>query len=300
MPAYMSHAVMMENLYEENKHEEKIFKIHLDLDELKTYSLGVDLASLSKNIVNNPHTSDTRSFFLNMIDYIKKRNLIENKHDIACLYGHVAHYFMDVCMHPFIYSIENSCKKVSSIPNHHLIEGYISTYLVKKILEKDIMEVNEEYFNQADLNIISVRDMLDTVYGEIYGDGNITKTYKATLQLFSNIERIAKSGLFSKENLIHFSKFDEFLRINHLSYSDLNNDYRNYYINPSNGEMKNFNVLEMYYLSIYMTIDAICDINNVLYNDKALSKLENVFTNLSYNTGLPCEQGEQMYYIKKR
>lgn len=300
MPAYMSHAVMIDNLYNESKNDNKLFKVLLDVEELRTYSLGADLASLSKYLTKDPHSYDTRAFFIKMVEHIKKRDLIENKHALACLYGHISHYFMDICMHPFIYSIEKGCKEVGSISAHHLIEGYISTYLVHKILEKDIMEVNENYFNKADLNVISVRDMLDDLYGELYGDYNIIKTYKATLQLFANIERIAKSGLFSEDFLIHFSRFNIFLKQNNLTKDDLNNYENKDYIHPVSGEIKNSSVLEMYYLSILMTKHAIEEVNKVLYDGKSIIKLESVFKDLSYNTGLPCCEEQKMCYIKKR
>ena len=56
----------------------------------------------------------------------------------------------------------------------------------------------------------------------------------------------------------------------------------------------------MFYQSIYKTLDAINEVNKYLYGNKSLNELKNVFTNLSYDTGIPCEYGNNMIYIKKK
>jgi hypothetical protein len=60
-----------------------------------------------------------------MISYIKQNNLVDNKHIMALLYGHIAHYFLDTQTHPFIYYLEIESHTVGPIPNHDLVEGYL-------------------------------------------------------------------------------------------------------------------------------------------------------------------------------
>ncbi len=295
MPAYFSHSIMAEDVFKKGM----ICQTEINVDELKTYSLGADLATLSKSLKSSPHLTNTRDFFLYMITYIKNHKLMDNPHVMALLYGHVMHYFFDVNAHPFIFYLDYNCEPIGAISNHRLIEGYLDSYLIKKILNKDIMSLNHHFFNKADLNNIEIKKILDETYYKIYGAQKINKTYHRTVELFSLIERTCKCGLFSKEFLISFSKFDKFMDINKLLYSDLSNELHNEYLNPFNleGDRKSF--LDMYYLSIYESLSAIEEINNYLYHDKDKSILYSVFTNLSYATGLDCSLGKKSKIIKK-
>ena len=119
MPAYISHAIMMEKLYKDNANDHKIFRNVLNIDDLKMYSLGTDLACTSITLTHNPHEENTRDFFLSMISYIKDNRLIDNENIMALLYGHIAHYFFDVYTHPFIYYLEKSNRNYTIIPTHH-------------------------------------------------------------------------------------------------------------------------------------------------------------------------------------
>ena len=149
MPAYISHAIMMENLYSNYYNDNTLFKIPLNINDLKTYSLGTDLSSISKTLKSNPHKNNTQVFFLFIINYIKANKLVNDSNVMSLLYGHIAHYFFDVSTHPFIYYIEKSYPNCSIISNHHLVEAYLDSYLSSKILKKDIMMINSSYFNKG-------------------------------------------------------------------------------------------------------------------------------------------------------
>ena len=45
-----------------------------------------------------------------------------------------------------------------------------------------------------------------------------------------------------------------------------------------------------------MTLEAIYEVNRYLYEDKSISNLYKVFTNLSYDTGLPCNIEKNKVY----
>ena len=224
----------------------------------------------------------------------------ENETIMALLYGHMAHYFLDINIHPLVYYIECGCKKVGIISNHFLVEGYYDSYLADKRLGIDIMDIKADFFNQIDLSNKCVVSLLNTVYGNLYNDYNIVSNYKRVLSLFSLIEQTVKCGLFTKDFLIKFAKFKEFMSINSLTCNELINEGNYYYKNPLTGKLDNKSLLELYYQSLDMCIDAIKKVNNYLYNDSTLSSLENVFTNLSYDTGVSCSLGKTMQYTRKR
>jgi hypothetical protein len=300
MPSYISHAIMGEDLYKKAYKDEKIFKINISEEELKGYSLGIDLSLLSKNLLKDPQNFHTREFFINMLKYIKENKLIEKDSVISLLYGHIAHYFLDINTHPFIYYIETGCQKAGIISNHNLVEGYLSSYLANTILGKDIMEIKADYFNHLNLSDEEISKLLNNIYGELYGDYQITRTYRRTISIFNLLENIIKSGLFSKDQLIKLSKFNKFLEINNLTFNELVNKNHNIYKNPITGEKHSESFLELYDKSIEMTLEAILLVNKYLYSNSSIEILETVFTDLSYDTGVSCSKGQNYKYVRKK
>lgn len=300
MPAYISHAIMGEQLYNECSKNPNTFQIPISIGNLKGYSLGADLSVLSKRLSKDPQNHYTRDFFLNMIKYIKDNNLIENSNIISLLYGHIAHYFLDINCHPLIYYIEQGCIKTGLITPHNLIEGYLSSYLSQMILKKDIMDIKPNYFTEIDLSDIEVTKLLNTIYGNLYNDYQITQTYKFTINIFNSLEKVIKSNLVNKEKLIILSQFKTFLVTNKLDLSEITNESHSQYRNPITGEKYNDSILELYEKSIDMSLDAIEEVNRTLYDNYSIARLENIFKNLSYDTGTIYPLSENMKYVRKK
>ena len=300
MPSYISHAIMGEQLYNELNRDGNIFKTNISKEEVRGYSLGADLAYPSPKLKKDPQNFYTRDFFINIIEYIKENKLTENKHVLSLLYGHIAHYFLDINTHPLIYYIEQGCQKVGLISNHDLVEGYLNSYLTNKILGKNIMDIKSNFFNQVELSNKETTKLLNTIYGKIYGDPKIINTYKAVITIFSIIENILKSGGLSADNLIQLSNFKRFLEKNDLTPEEITNTSNATYTNPVTGEKHNESFIELYDRSIDMSLDAIKRVNNCLYSSTPISSLDKVFTDLSYDTGVNCSLGKKMTYVRKR
>ena len=298
MPSYISHAVMAEQLYDEILRDEDILKTQILKESIRGYSLGNDLASLSRICGCASQNFNTKDFFITMIKYIKDNSLTQNGEVMALLYGHIAHYFLDTCTHPLIYYIEQGCDSIGLFTNHNLIEGYLSSYLVEKILNRSIMEVKQNYFNKIDLVSLEISRLLNTVYGNVYGDFEIIKSYRKILNAFSILESSIKSGIFSKKFLIDFSKFNDFLEKHNLTIDEIINN-NGVFRNPITGETCDKSFIELYNQAIEMSINAIIKVNEYLYSNTSLSNLENVFLDLSYNTGAPCSLGKQMIYTRR-
>lgn len=300
MPAYISHAIMGSQVYQESLRS-NLFKSDVDFNSFKTYTLGADLATLSKKTIYDPHNYNTQLFFLKMCKYIKDNKLRENPVILSILYGHIVHYFFDVNAHPFIFYIDKGCNKVGLMSNHDLIEGYISSFLAQKVLNVDIMSLNGKYFNQADFKDTKSKDLLSSIYGEIYKDFNIMKSYNKVISTFSLIEGVSKDNcVFNKKLLIQIAQFNEFMKKNKLDYDELINKNNDIWRNPVTGEVHNESLMELYKRSIEMSLSAIKDVNDYLYNKKFLSELESTFTDLSYDTGVKCSLGKQMLYTRKK
>lgn len=300
MPSYISHAIMGEQLFNEVFSNDSLSKIELSKNEIKGYSLGIDLSLFSKKMRSDPANSLTGEFLIGMIKYIKENNLIKNSAVISLLYGHIAHYFFDTNAHPLIYYIEKGTKSVSLISNHDLIEGYLNSYLSKTILGVDIMDIGPDYFNGIDLSNKVTSELLNLIYGTIYGDYQIIKSYKNIMSLFNFIENIKIKSKISKENLIKLSGFDIYLKKNNLSISEITNEENLIYTNPVTGKKHQESFLELYYKSIDMTLNAIDKVNRYLYSEYPIGVLDNVFTGLSYDTGVDWSLGKKMTYVRKR
>lgn len=300
MPAYISHAIMGEQLYNECNKDERLFKIPIYKEELQGFSLGNDLSLISKKIKIDPQNNNTKEFFLFMVQYIKENNLIENPHVLALLYGHISHYFLDTNTHPLIYYIEKGCKKIGFIEPHNLIEGYISSYLSNKILQKDIMDIKPSYFNQINLSNKEITTLLNTIYGKLYGDYQITKTYRLTLNLMTLLEKITKGKTFTKEEIINITNYNQFLKENNLTNEEITNEHHYLYRHPITGDIQSTSFYELYLKSLEMTKESINVINKYLYLNGNIDDLENLFTNLSYDTGVDCSLGNNFIHIRKK
>ena len=300
MPAYISHAIMGEQIYNEASKEEKMFYTDISKDELKGYSLGADFSYLSKNISSDPHNIHTKAFFIEMIQYIKQNKLNENNHIMAALYGHISHYFFDTNAHPFIYYLEYGCQQTGLLSSHNLIEGYLSAYLSSHILEKSIMEVKSDYFTKIDLSNPEISKLINYIYGKIYGDYQMIRSYKRVLKLFKALETYIKQYLNSKTLLLKLSQLESFLRKNELTPTILTNEMHEIYTNPVTGEKHTDSFMDLYNRAIQMTLDAIFEVNKYLYDGSPIECIEKLFTNLSYDTGVDCNLGNKMTYVRKR
>ena len=298
MPAYISHAIMGKNLYDELVNN-KLLEIELNTDEIKGYSLGIDLSKFSHHLSSDPHNDSTRDFFLYMINYIKKNNLYQNKHAISLLYGHIAHYFLDINIHPYVNYLTDNTKQYGVISNHHLIEGYINSYLAREIINENRLNINETYFNQIDLTEESVKNLLRDTYRILYKEPNIIIAYKKVMAAFSGIEKAIKLSKIKEKTLVTLSGFKTFMKKNNITESDLINEFHKPYYGMDKKE-ENLSLLDMYNKSLVEAIYAIYEVNKILYKDKDRDILNAVFEDISYDTGISCQKTKILTLKRRR
>lgn len=296
MPSYISHAIMGDNLYKEAFNDKRIFKCEVNYDSLKTFSLGIDLTVLAKSLPGDIHNIKTQELLLNLIKYVKENNLVEDSEVLAFMYGHISHYFFDTNAHPLIYYVERGCQNVGIIPTHMMVEGYIDSYFITKILKRDYMDIDESFFNKGNLNNPKIKKLISSLYSNVYQTSGIYSSYKNVIRLFSIIEFGIKNPIVSKELLIKFSSFDRFLEINNLSLNEITNKNRNQWKVPVTGETRNESLLDLYNRALEMTLYAYQKVNDYLYNGKTLDTLKNLFSNISYDTGVSLSLGYNMLY----
>lgn len=300
MPAYLTHAIMGNTIYNNAKSDNKLFKINIPLPTLKASTLSPDLAKLSKSDFNS-HNKDTDLYFFNMIEYIKENKLYNDLDVMSLLYGNISHYFLDVYTHPLIYYISENCVFLNKLNSHILTEGYISSYMSEKEQHTDYMNLKSNYIGSLNFANPNLKNLIRETYYKTYNDLTILKSYKTTFELIKLIEKLTKENRFtSKEKLIKLSKFKEYLEINNLSKEDLTNEQKEYWTNPVTNEKYNESFIELYNKALTKTYEAIYHVNKYLYDTESKYNLYKIFTNLSYDTGVSCNLGKNLIYVKKK
>lgn len=301
MPAYLSHAIMGEDLHKKSESDEKLFKVSVEKESLKANSIGQDLSIVSNTLNKyDAHNFNTKLFFMNLVKCIKDNKLYENECVMSLLYGQIAHYFLDVNTHPLIYYIEAGCKSPNAISSHMLVEGYLSSYMAEKILGKDYMSLKGSYLGHLDLTDKDVQDLIKWVYMKTYGDKQALFSYKSEFFVLKFVEDITiNSHLSSKEKLIKVSKFREFLEMNKLSLGEITNDSNATWTNPQTNERHSESFMELYDKSITESQEAISKVNGFIYDGNSIDTLNSVFTDLSFDTGVSCSLGKDLKYVRK-
>lgn len=291
MPNYKTHSVHGEIILEEVLKHTEIKK-----EDMKTYCMGPDaMIATDYKLFEYQHANKTKDFFIALLNYIKENKLQENSEVMAYLYGNIDHFVLDAIIHPLIYYKTKDLKLPYRINAHGLIEMWTDDYIVKKY-DKKILE----YYKKSGINDEKLKQVIDDVYNNIYGRKHQSLRYNLgikTINLFDDIVRSDKIQVL--KSLIDYLKLGDVTYKTQIErikpFLNLNKDK---WYNPETNEEYKDSFDELWNKSIEVTLETIEDINKFLYNDKEL-KNPLILNNISYNTGLPCEKGQQLKYVKK-
>ena len=296
MPSYISHAIHSEELYKELD-KANLLKENIKVYRLRGYSIAYDYAYLVRGVDN--HNNSAKDYLLYLVHYIKENHLQGNADVMAYLYGHVSHFFFDAFAHPLIYYIEKGCMPSSFLSSHFMVEGYLNSYLSENVLNKDIMDVKAGYFNDINLSLPDIRNIIYDSYKKIYNKNNVMPSFYAIHDLFNMIESVYKNTFKTVDVAKGLTNFDFFLKSNKLSTSEMANEDNNAWLNPVTGMIHHESFLELFYQSIDSSLEAIKEINDYLYNNGDFSKVMKVIPDLSLETGLPKSKGFKMLYKRR-
>ena len=162
------------------------------------------------------------------------------------------------------------------------------------------MDLKPEFIGDLDLSDEKLKEMMKNIYLKTYNGRFAVLSYKIVYEIFKNTEKAIKDDpKVTKEKLINYSKFLKFLETNKLSISEIINDSNLIWTNPVSNEKHNESLLDLYNDALIKTIEAIDLVNKCIYGGKDISILYNLFTDLSYDTGVQCALGKQMNYVRK-
>lgn len=290
MPSYKTHAI----------HGEMLFpfmdkKTDINIEDLKVFCMGPDLiGAVNPTLFRIQHTSNTKDFFITLINYIKKNNLQYNSEVIAFLYGQLEHFVLDLIVHPLIYYMTEGLPNDHIVTGHGLVEHLIDDYVIKKY------GFNKNSFHKLGLFDENTFNAINYTYEKVYKSSNVGLQYSAGILTLKFYDRVVRND---KTNII--STITDFINLGDIKYHDeeeLATPYLNIehdiWQNPETGQAYNLSFDDLWLRANDLLLELIYDVNNYLYLDKPFNN-QLVLNNTSYLTGLPCGFGQSKQFVKK-
>lgn len=311
------------NLFDENK--KKKFKDYKN--NLRTYGQGHDILyfcylsnlRLGKYIrqrANYYHKNQTQKFFIDMIKYIKKKNLKGNIDVMSFLYGYIGHYCLDKTVHPYVTYKGGIFKKKNKNTykynsKHSEIETYIDCYYMNLREKKDNKKVkfNNFVFNYNNPTT-ELKELIDYIFFDTYYDQDMSYYFYKSLKTMKRMYRICRYDPYGiKLKIYKFIDVFTSKKIKKLypvSYAQkLNND--DYYLNlnhriwyhPRNKReiyYDSFN--NLYTQALFETIKIIDAVDEVLDGKQNIKYLDDYFLNISMASGKECHDMTKNKYFE--
>ena len=138
MPATIVHSYFAKDLFDILPEG---IKKDIDEDRLKMFAQGMDPLMFynlfcilpgkkTRNFMKEFHTTKTRSYFLSLINYIKRNDLITDSDICSYLIGNICHYALDSTVHPFIiYKTGVFNKKIIRTYKYNNVHDFMETFL---------------------------------------------------------------------------------------------------------------------------------------------------------------------------
>ena len=327
MPSSMTHTYFGIDVY--NKLNKKYQdKINNNLEYLKLFCQGSDPFMFYNFFIGNKakkiakiqyimHTTKTKEFFINTINYIYNNKLNNNTEIMAYLYGYICHYYLDLYTHPFIYYKSGIFKKKDKNTYkyngiHQMIEYAIDLYFINKYenTPSNKFKIYKEIFNinkfTPELNNIIKFTIEDT-----YKINNASAIYLKSIWYMKTFFRLANydpTGIkINIYKLIDKITPNNFIKLKELSFNNkykdinkwLNINHNIWYLPWDKSKSYTTSFLDLYNIALDTTIKTITEVTDMLENNKLDNeRLNYLFKNLSYSTGLNCKKKVILKYFE--
>ena len=320
MPATVTHAYFAKDIYDILPIE---IKSLLDINKCKMFGQSVDslmfynLFSIfpGKNIRNLQsyfHQNQSQEFFINLLRYIKD-NKITDIDVYSFLVGFICHYALDSTLHPYIIYRSGILKKhVKSTYKYNNIHAFMETFIDNDMIRRrerlnpysfnicnfcfDISPFStnlEKCIDYTFYNTFKFRDMGKIYYKSLKDMKLAIKffrqdRYGIKKNIYKLVDTFTTKGTFRLEAISYHYPLDDkhdFLNSNHRSWR-----------NPQVYEMSSTeSFVDLYLKALKLGKVLICASFDYL-NNKDID-LEKIFTNLSYVTGLSCDNKKELKYF---
>ncbi|MDD2202863.1 MAG: zinc dependent phospholipase C family protein [Bacilli bacterium] len=322
MPSTITHAYFSMDLYDRfDVNKQKLLKSAKE--QFKVFAQGPDVfffynlmnLKRGKRIRELGHfmqKNKTQLFFVNLVDTIKQKKLHNNPEVRAFLYGFIAHYVLDMTIHPMVLyktGIFDKNRKSTHkyFGGHDQMEAYIDAYFMLVRGKVKPHNFNSHRFCFQDTNVSdNLIEIIDIVFKKTFDENSIGNKYKTTIKqmkTFYSIFRNDRTG-FKKSAYKIMKVFPFNVKMDVISYNIKlnNNDYylnlsKDYWYHPlDKNDIYNYSFIELYSIALSKAEQIINEVDKVLLDQKSIKFLYKVFPNLSYLTGRDCKLGTGSYF----
>lgn len=257
----------------------------------------------SRKVADDIHRYRTRDFFTTMVNYVKEHN---TKTTYSFLVGFISHYVMDIFLHPFVYYY-TGVYDVQNPSTHHLrglhlrFERTIDCLLIEK--EQNIpsrkMNLTKKYFPLKE----APKEVCELMGHTLQKQYNIENGYalyeKSIKAVYKTLKYIVTDRFGIKKQL--YKVVDFFQKGNDLFLQDLSlfkntkefdyhNDLKRIWQHPLTGEETTETVGELFDKAKEYALDILHQVDQYVNQNNPVN-LENIFTDLSFNSGKECKYG---------
>lgn len=269
------------------------------------YTGGKDFRRIADDI----HRYRTRDFFKTMVDYVKENN---NKTTYSFLFGFISHYALDAYIHPYVYYNTGIYDKDNPSTHHmrglHMkFERSIDCVQIQKELHIKPRKLNltKYYFTLKEAPTEVLELMHHTLKKEYQLPNGYSMYDKSTKAMYKMLKYIVtdRTGikklfykfvdLFNKDNDMFLSDLSLY---NHIDKYDFHNDAKNVWLDPLTGEEYTTSLDEILLEAKEFAKDILTKVDQYI-NTSTHINLDDVFTDLSFNTGKDCTLGMDFKYI---
>lgn len=327
MPSSVTHAYFAEEVYRKLspfcqsliKSEGKAYRLFAQgSDPFMFYHLFVGKgAKMGKKLQHQMHTEKTRDFFVEVIRCIHQNHLDSNAEVMAYLYGYICHYYLDLLVHPFInYQSGKLIKEDKSTycynTLHQKIEYRIDSYIIKNKLKKDPKKFKvHHYLFGVEKFSQPLKMVIQKSIGKVYHVRDSDMIYwksVCNMKHFFYLINYDSSGIKRKVyQTIDFLTPKWWIRLEELSYHT--NDYGEEYLNLEhekwcfpwdNSQIFTTSFFDLFDEALEKTVYTIQEVTKILEEKRLdMKKLNALFLDLSYVTGLPCQKKVMNQYFKE-
>lgn len=323
MPSSITHGYFATDVYNKLKSKKNI-----DINRLKTFSQGPDIlffyhsfninkAKDIRKLGKKVQRINTQLFFYNLIKYIVENNLENNTDVINFLYGFILHYSLDSTVHPYVFyktGVYNKRKKetLKYKNKHDEMEKYLDNYMINKNekIKPSKFKIHKYIFDLKRFDE-KLNKAIDYTFINTFNVDKVSKYYYISLRIMNLSYYLLRYDPYSIKKHIYkaINKLFPFLKINVevLSYAKeyinkedyLNNEHKTWNHPCIIEEKYNHSFDDLYHIAINKAIYLIEETNKILYDNKNIEYIKEIFTNLSYVTGKDCNLKLYNKYFEK-
>ncbi len=314
MPATYTHHIFAEDVYKIiNPDIQEKLKDTKDILNLFSKSFDI-LFFIKPNLGNYAHTHHANLYFKNLINYIKTNELTNNGYILAYLYGSICHYILDSTTHPYIFyktgKYTKNKKNLKYKGKHSEIEKMIDAINYQERNNKPIYKVN---LSKKLLPKISfskeLKETINYTYSKTFNVSNAEKiirkgirNYRFCLKHIMSSHYGFKIPIYKLIDFTNLYKKDSLYNlcyhIKKLDYSVLNLKHQKWLYPVNKNISYHYSFNDLYDLSLEKARSIINKLDIALStNNQEINKILKELGNLSYTTGINCNNKSPMHYF---